>query len=483
MLRAAAYLRVSSQPQEAKYGFEIQMEAALAYAERIGASILNTHRDVITGTSATRHGLEQLKRAAPDYDIVIIPRTDRLARDILVGPAIVSELMAVGLTVHMSDFGAYNPDDPASVFLFAISLAKSHTDRTTIATNLEQGKLRKAARGELVRPIRAYGYRDNQPYEPEARWVRQMFEWALSRGRYTIARRLNDLGVPVARNGAQWRVSSVSSVLTNPVYKGKWQYGRRLSCPGCGRRDRLPRNISRTVTFCLPQCRCGERMRLERYEVEVPPLVAPELWDAVHDRQRARYRERSRPGSRTDTFPLQGRAFCAVCGSTMSGHRTQRGYTYYHCRGSLQLADRPRCEHNRYYRAAEINEAVREALQLCLNDDEALRRSLELPAPEPVDYERERAQLRLELQNYVRLAGRDLITDEELAAERERLERALTLISDSPPPLPTPQARHLAAWRERVQGLLAGDDLHAVFTAADALVRVAPEKMLEIVVR
>lgn len=45
-------------------------------------------------------------RAAGDYNIVIIPRTDRLARDILAGLAIVSELMAAGLTAHRSDFSA-----------------------------------------------------------------------------------------------------------------------------------------------------------------------------------------------------------------------------------------------------------------------------------------------------------------------------------------------------------------------------------------
>lgn len=484
MIRAAAYLRVSSEPQEAKYGFEIQVDTVNAYAEKVGARILSVYRDVITGTSPTRVGLEKLKAEAHQYDAVIIPRTDRLARDILVGPAIVTELMAAGLTVHMSDFGAYNPDDAASVFMFAMSLAKSHTDRTTIVSNLTAGKIAKAKRGELVRPIKAYGYRDNQPHEPEAKWVRQIYQWMLAMGHHSVAKRLNDIGVPTPRGGKAWRPSTLQAILQNKVYKGIWEYGRTLRCPKCKATATARDNDFRVVNRPTAKCRCGETMELERYQIPVRAIVETSLWDRVHSAQRARMKKRSRPGSRRETFPLQGRMTCGECGGAMSCHiGSSKKYAYYYCYGSIARDGLPaRCTHTRHYPAAEINEHVWAYVRLVHQHDSLLQATLELPAAPVVDYEREREQLREELRNYIRLAGRGLITDDELHAERQRIERALDLIPNTPPAKPVPEARHLEAWRTRVGDSLISP-LEKLATAADLVVKLSPGKILHVTFR
>lgn len=489
MLNAALYCRVSSDQQEAKYGFEVQTAAGEAYAAKVGARITRTFRDVISGTTPTRHALEQLKQSADQFDIVIIPRTDRVARDILVGPLIVGELMQAGLTVHMSDMGAYNPHDPSSVFLFAMMMAKSHTDRTTIVQNMSLGRERKVASGKFERPINAYGYRDSEVFEPEAKWVRWVFEQSLHRGRRSIARDLNAAAVPTARNAPLWNDSQIRRITANTIYKGVYEYGRRFTCSNCGATGNLGTNIISIRPEHLT-CKCGHQVTLHRQQLECPAIVTPELWEQVNSTARKRFRAELRGGPRSQEnakhFALAGRIRCGECGKVMACETTlSRGrnrYYYYRCRNRLADVGGEPCSHRKSYRAHRINAAALEAVERALTSDEVLQASLRLPAaPDAVVFDpiAERERVNKELQNYVRLAGKGLITDEEFAAERRRLHAALEAIPDAPPEPRQPQAQDLEDWRAQVRKALKGSQ-RDVILAADAWTVLSPEGALDV---
>ena len=68
----------------------------------------------------------------------------------------------------------------------------------------------------------------------------------------------------------------------------------------------------------------------------VPAIVTPELWDAVNSSRKERRVSYGRVGARRDTFSLQGRVRCAVCGGAMSAQQLWkaphlRDYYYYYC--------------------------------------------------------------------------------------------------------------------------------------------------------
>ena len=475
MTRAATYLRVSSRPQESKYGFEIQLETAQTYAQKISADIATVYRDVITGKSATRHDLERLKADANKYDIVIIPRTDRVARDFLVGPQIVAELIQCGLVVHLSDIGVYDPNDPSSVFMFAMQMARAHVDHRNLTNNMQRGKLTKIKGTDknppqLLFKLRGYGFKNGMPYESELKWVRQMFEWNLDTGAYTIARRLNTLGVS-SPTGGVWHNTSVQSILSNPVYKGQWQYGRKLICDKCNYISKISETHLRSKQPINTLCKCGATMKLERYTVAVEPVIEPQLWDKVNDATRSRYRAHSRPMTRTDMFPLQGRINCLHCGRTVSGHHpTGKNYGYYFCNGTLQKSTARKCKESINHRNEDVNDGVRELIKEMYENEDSLRQSYKPSAPAPVvnSDESEKRELEAELQNYVRLAGKGLITDKELKRERKRIEDALRQLR-KPQTSPILEPVTIQLWKNKVKDIL-DDDLHRLVQVADVRV-------------
>jgi hypothetical protein len=66
-------------------------------------------------------------------------------------------------------------------------------------------------------------------FEPEARWVRQVFLWFVEEGKSIgwIARQLTRLGVEEGHNATKpgWHHQQVHRMLCNPKYVGKWPWG------------------------------------------------------------------------------------------------------------------------------------------------------------------------------------------------------------------------------------------------------------------
>jgi len=103
--------------------------------------------------------------------------------------------------------------------------------------------------------------------------VRMMFEWASEGvGRYRIAMRLNELGLPT-KTGSKWRPQGVGRVLENPAYTGIQFYApKRTSKVRC-------RKLKDTAN---PS---SEVIRIDGF---TPAIISKELYDLVQDRVRAR---------------------------------------------------------------------------------------------------------------------------------------------------------------------------------------------------
>ena len=118
------------------------------------------------------------------------------------------------------------------------------------------------------------------------------------------------------RKGATFGVGPVYGILTNSWYAtGKWPYGRRSSRTG------LPHDPSEVV------------------EVDIPKIVALDLFDAVQARLKRNNPRVTPPRVVNGPSLLTGLAVCGSCGAGMTRSGTRRGakvYTYYSCAACQQ---------------------------------------------------------------------------------------------------------------------------------------------------
>ena len=167
--------------------------------------------------------------------------------------------------------------------------------------------------------------------------VRCIFdEYAAGRGFATIARGLNQLGVPSPaahdpvrnphRDRTQWRDSAVRAILANPRYSGYQVWGR------APRNEVLldPTDVAAGVTTV--QRWAPEERWYRSKEPSHEALVPTHVFEAVQERFRVRRpSDQVRgPGADHGTYPLRGLARCGVCGRRLQGEM-RRGRRYYRC--------------------------------------------------------------------------------------------------------------------------------------------------------
>jgi len=242
-MRAAIYVRVSTQRQAQAQTIDQQIARLRAHIEEQGWDLASEHvfvDDGYSGAKLNRPGLDSLRdqAALAEFDVVLITEPDRLARNYVHQMLVIEELEKRGIGVEFLDRPM--SDDPHDRLLLQIRGAVAEYERTLITDRMRRGRLMKYRAGKLLpwgRP--PYGYRVNPDHprdpdgvrldEAEAAVVAQMFEWYLEPGvnLYRVARRLTDLGLPTPAGKSRWSISTVRSILTNEVYTGV-AYAQRL---------------------------------------------------------------------------------------------------------------------------------------------------------------------------------------------------------------------------------------------------------------
>src|SRR3990172_12105189 len=116
--KCAIYVRVSTEQQAAKgHSLKAQLDECRAIAKRAGWNVVAEFADKRTGTSMSRAGLEQLFDlvATTPPDIVLMPRVDRAARDMLVFATLRHTFQEAGVELRFGDVPASS--DPVTTEL------------------------------------------------------------------------------------------------------------------------------------------------------------------------------------------------------------------------------------------------------------------------------------------------------------------------------------------------------------------------------
>lgn len=232
MKNAVAYLRVSTEGQEDKFGLEAQRQQIQNYADENNYNIVSWHEEVGSGAKE-RPILESIVEGGvvtnPPIDAVLVYKNDRVARDMKLYFYYLFKLEQKGikLIAVKEDFGNY---DPSIVGLLrAMFQFVAEQERMNITKRTMAGRIVKAQSGGFCGGKTPYGYRsDNHELvidENEAEVVREIF-YCKSRGMTDSATvmHLTENGYRT-RSGSLFQSANIISIRKHEkLYRGYYKY-------------------------------------------------------------------------------------------------------------------------------------------------------------------------------------------------------------------------------------------------------------------
>lgn len=267
-IRAASYLRVSSQRQADEKTIDSQQADVRARARRDEVLIDTSFEyidDGYSGSTLLRPSLERLRDhiAAGMIDRLYIHSPDRLARKFAHQAIVLEELEKRNCdVVFLNQEGL--PDSPESKMLIQMQGMFAEYEREKILERTRRGRRHSAAKGHVSVFGRApFGYRyiSKSAAGGEARWdiepaeskVVQLIFGLVGQQGYTLAavcRELKSQGIRTATKKGDWDRSTVRGMLINPAYCGEARYGKKRLAP---RKPGAERNVA------IRRCRAKRR--------------------------------------------------------------------------------------------------------------------------------------------------------------------------------------------------------------------------------
>ena len=207
-------------------------------AEDRGYYIAKTYYEVVSGESiAARPEIQKLLEevSAGIYAGVLVVDLERLARGNGADQAYISQVFQYSSTKIVTPSKTYDPCNEFDEEYFEFGLFMSRREYKTINRRLIRGRDSSASEGKYINSIAPYGYMrvklpnekgyTLEPHPDEAPHIKTIFEMFLNHaGTKIIANHLNDNNVPT-RHGDLWTYSTISNIITNPVYMGKIRRG------------------------------------------------------------------------------------------------------------------------------------------------------------------------------------------------------------------------------------------------------------------
>jgi DNA invertase Pin-like site-specific DNA recombinase len=219
-MKAFAYLRVSGKSQIEGDGFTRQRASIHERCVESGYEIVQEFvEEGISGTSELddRPALSDLFAALEDGDVhvVLIERSDRLSRDLVVGEVLLKRLRESGVKVIQAENGVdltdEDPDNATGTLVRQILGVIAQFEKTSIVS-----KLRKARERKKRETGRCEGQKPFGTLPGEAATL-QFMENLREQGHTTraIAEKLNhSFAACPTRNGRPWHFSSVAKILS-----------------------------------------------------------------------------------------------------------------------------------------------------------------------------------------------------------------------------------------------------------------------------
>lgn len=315
--RVAIYARVSTTEQaEEGYSIDEQERVLREWCDKQGHEVYEVYADRgISGKSIqNRPALKQLIEDANKqlFDIVLVWKTNRLARNVL-DVLKIHEIFDKNYIAFRSFTENHETETPNGKLQFQMLAVIAEFERNAISENVKMGMLARARQGKWnggrvlgydLEDVSSPGDRRKHTRlvinEKEAKIVKRIFELYIAGNGYkAIANRVNKEG-HVGKRGKPFSVSTIKTILENPVYVGMIRYDVRRNWADKRRGDKNPNPV------------------LQKGEHE--PIISQLDWGKAQQT----LKERSKKPNRVHggAFPFTGVMKCPQCGAGMVVMRT-----------------------------------------------------------------------------------------------------------------------------------------------------------------
>ena len=302
-LRVLLYTRVSTPRQAQKgYSLEEQLHDLRDHAKSQGSQVVGEITDPgKSGRSADREGFQALMKAVRQLkpDAVLVTKVSRFMRNARLTHRAVAEMLDLGVHLICVDEVIDTRNGLIAELTLSIlaHMAEWESERQSEYSRRTRAEL--ISRGKWPGGKPPYGYRNDKELgklvidEDQAKVVRRIYDrYARNRvGMRQIALELGDEPTP---GGSQfWFSSTISLILSDPVYVGRQKLGATVETP----------------------------------------IIDEETFNQAQKRRRS---NKSFHPRREMRWPLQGRFKCATCGSSIGTSTTRHPYgtyRYYVCPG------------------------------------------------------------------------------------------------------------------------------------------------------
>jgi site-specific DNA recombinase len=473
-MAAAIYARYSSENQRPE-SIDDQISACRKLAKLKSLTILDDHiyaDHAQSGARSDRPALAALMTAARagEFDVVLVDDLSRLVRDNHLMLSIIAELHFEGIRVVSVADGLDSTDEESTLAIQVRGIFNELQLRDLKKKTL-RGQIGQKERGFFVGE-KTFGYRSvpvgemkmdkkgrprpdgyKMEIEPKeaAIILRICTSYAEGMSLTHIVKTFNEENVPGSiRSAKGWSPATISRILDNEKYAGRWIWNRTESRrdPKTGRRRR----------FDKPE---SEWLINEDEELRIVPA---QLWEAVRERRTAMHRTwpggnkrgfSKDQGSRQAHFPthlLAGSMVCGSCGATIAQVSGKSG-GYYGCLAATKGA----CDNKTLVRRTLAETVILGAVQEHIADPEQIAYVLQR-------VEEEIAKLRSDLPDTLKLK------EAELTAEQRRLANFVDFIGEGRGSQAL--AKALVETERRVDQL--GDEVRALRRSREKIFRPPP---------
>ena len=266
----------------------------------------------ISGTTDNRLGFQRMIEAARNgkIDLIITKSISRFARNTTVMLETVRELKSINVEVRFEKENINTLSGDGELMLTILS-SFAEEESKNISENTKWAFRRMFKRGELIINTKLFLGYDKDEFgdlvvnREEAKIIHRIFTGYLDgKGVFTIAKELNDEGVPTIKGG-KWQESTLLQILRNEKYKGDAHLQKY-----------------HTPDYLMHRTYKNEG-QVDSYYIEGnhPPIISKEMWAKVQEEILLRAEEKGNvEGDREKygkKYPLTGMLYCSKCGFSL----------------------------------------------------------------------------------------------------------------------------------------------------------------------
>nr|DAF12566.1 MAG TPA: integrase [Caudoviricetes sp.] len=417
MKRAAIYLRVSTSDQN----YDRQKIELEQLATALGYKVVCTFEEKKSAVLKmdTREQLTNMRKLTKeDVDRIFIWDITRLSRRAIDFISLINEFADKGICLHFKDKNIITLDEDGSLnaltgmYLYLLGVF-AQMDAENLKAKMKSGKEAALLKGNSYTNIAPFGYELKNKHlyinEDEAKYVKRAFElYRDGKDTQYIADMFNANAIPLksGRRDIIWVKGTISQILNNTVYYGK---GKRTTTI-----QKATSNIPAEVTI--------------RY-FDTPAIISKELFDEC--RRIAAVNICKQDKSRNIICLLRGLLKCGRCGRfyVLGNNNKQREYRDGDLRANVN--NRIGCK-NGSIKAVIADYLVWKAIQdiykynkfkeKCIEEKERYRSEFADNEKAIMNIEKELSQIDNQSNNLVKLAIKELLSEDEFAKQKLELD-------------------------------------------------------------